>query len=217
MSRNIQARKLPDGDHPSDKLSNPVLRNIYGRRSVRRYKPDPVPYDVLLEVIKAGTYAPTARNQQPWRFVVITDKAQIDRYSGRAKELWKGDVGREIAASMGIGEGEFSKYALMMSVPGLHIFHHAPAVVLIFAPESPFVQEDCACAAENMMLAARSLGLGSCWIGFARPLGADEKTRAELRVPEGHGLKAALVFGFPANDPGKAPARNEDVIINWVG
>lgn len=217
MLGNAKSRKLPAGDRPSDKFSNPVLRNIYERRSVRNYKPDPVPDEVLLELVKAGSYAPTARNQQLWRFVVVTDKAEIDRYSGRAKELWKNSIGHKMAAALGIGDQELSRYAMMMSVPGLHLFHHAPALVLIFARESPFVEEDCACAAENMMLAARSLGLGSCWIGLARPLGSDEKTLAELKVPGGYGLMATLVFGYPANDSQKAPARNEDILINWVG
>ena len=68
-----KAHKLLAGDRPTDKFSNPVLENIYARRSVRNYKPDPVPDEVLLEIIKAGIYAPTARNQQLWRFVVITN------------------------------------------------------------------------------------------------------------------------------------------------
>lgn len=92
MADHARTRKLPAGDRPSDAFSNPVLQNIYGRRSTRNYKPDPVPEAVLLEIIKAGIYAPTARNQQVWRFIVVTDKAEIDRYADRAKRLWQQNI-----------------------------------------------------------------------------------------------------------------------------
>lgn len=216
MPDNSQARKLPPGDGPSDRFSNPVLQNIYARRSVRNYKPDPVPDDILLELIKAGTYAPTASNQQPWRFTVVTNKAEIDRYADRAKQLWKNNIGLRAAATLGIGGQSLSRYLKMMDAPATHLFHHAPALVFIFAPKGRFTGADCACAAENMMLAARSLGIGSCWIGLASPLGSDNKTLGELKVPKGYGLMAVLVFGYPTNDAQKAPVRNEDVLINWI-
>ncbi len=63
---------------------NEVIRNIYLRRAVRDYRPDTVPDDILKELIKAGTYAPSAMNKQPWRFVVIKDKDMIARLSDRA-------------------------------------------------------------------------------------------------------------------------------------
>ena len=66
------------------------------------------------------------------------------------------------------------------------------------------------------MLAARSMGIGSCWIGLAGPLGSDKKTLKELGVPKGYRLMATLVFGYPTNDVRKAPERNEDVLIKWV-
>lgn len=216
MPDNAQAHKLPPGAGPSDRLSNPVLQNIYARRSVRNYKPDPVPDEILLELIKAGIYAPTARNQQLWRFFVVTDKAVIDRYSDRAKLLWKKNPALKVAAALGIGGPDLKRYAKMMDSPALHLFHHAPALVFIFTPKGRLVAEDCACAAENMMLAAKSLGLGSCWIGLAGPLGTDKKTLSELKVPKGYGLRATIVFGHPTNDVAKAPARNEDILINWI-
>jgi len=217
MPDDTQTHKLPTGAKPSEKLTNPVMQNIYGRRSIRNYKPDSVPDDILLELIKAGIYAPTARNQQAWRFAVVTDKAEIDRYADRAKKLWQKNMTLKVAAALGIGGKEVSRYAKMLNAPGLHLFHHAPALIFIFAPKGRLVNEDCACAAENMMLAARSLGIGSCWIGLAGPLGSDRKTRDKLKVPKGYRLMATLVFGYPANEGQKAPARNEDILISWIG
>jgi nitroreductase len=176
-----------------------------------------VPDEVLLEIIKAGIYAPTASNQQLWRFAVVTQKAEIDRYADLAKQLWQKNIGLKIAAATGLGGPGISRYAKMLNAPGLHLFHHAPALVFIFAPKSRLIREDCACAAENMMLAAASLGLGSCWIGLAAPLGQDSKTREELKVPVGYELMATLVLGYPTNEGRKAPDRNVDVLLSWTG
>lgn len=190
---------------------NDVFKNIYLRRAVRDYKPHDVPDDIIKELIKAGTYAPSAQNRQPWRFVVVKDKDMMARLSERAKKLWLDSIGDS-------KEPEAVAMANAVRMPGLNIFYNAPLLILIFsAPDAMRPESECALAAENMMLAARSLGLGSCWIGLARPLGSDEKTLAELKVPGGYGLMATLVFGYPANDSQKAPARNEDILINWVG
>jgi nitroreductase len=215
MSVLTDTHKLPAGDRPTDKFSNPVLQNIYQRRSNRNYKPDPVPDDILLELVKAGIYAPTARNQQLWRFAVVTNKADIDRYSDRAKELWLKHPLIKVAAT-GLAGKELARFVKMLKAPDLHLFHHAPALVFVFAPKARFIQEDCSAAAENMLLAAKSLGIGSCWIGFAQPLGNDKKTRGELKVPKGYRLMAAMVFGYPTNDAQKAPKRNEDVLLSWT-
>ena len=210
----MTAHKLPPGDTPSEQFSNAVLQNIYSRRSNRNYKPDPVPDEVLLELINAGIYAPTATNQQLWRFAVVTDRAAIDRYSDLVKQLWLKML-PGMAAAPGVSPERIAMLEKMMRSP-VHIFHRAPALVFIVAPPARLIEQDCSCAAENMMLAARSLGLGSCWIGFANPLGADEKTLEELKVPKGHQIMAAMVFGYPTNEAQKAPPRNKEVIISWT-
>ena len=67
---------------------NDVLKNIYSRRSVRDYLPDDVPDDIIRELIRAGTYAPSVANKQPWRFVVIKNRELMNKLSDKAKELW---------------------------------------------------------------------------------------------------------------------------------
>ena len=208
------ARKLPSEGASSEKFSNAVLQNIYSRRSNRSYKPDPVPEEVLLELINAGIYAPTALNQQLWRFAVVTDRAAIDRYSDLVKQIWLMRVLPGMATASDISPEIISQAEKYMRSP-VHIFHHAPALVLIFAPKAIAVENDCSCAAENMILAAQSLGLGSCWIGFANSLSTDKKTLEELKAPKGHQIMAAVVFGYPTNAAHKAPPRNKDVIISW--
>ena len=189
---------------------NHVFENIYLRRSVRDYKLDDVPDDIIRDLIKVGTYAPSAGNKQPWRFVVIKNREMITRLSDRAKKLWLDRVGES-------SDPEVTMLANAMKMPEFNIFYNAPVLVLIFAaPGAYSPQDDCAAAAENMMLAARSLGIGSCWIGLGMPLGSDTDVLKELNVPEDHRLMAPLIFGYPVKDVQVAPQRKEDVTLNWI-
>jgi nitroreductase len=191
-------------------IVNDVFKNIYLRRAVRDYKPVDVPDDILREIIKAGTYAPSAANRQPWRFIVVKNKELIHRLSDRAKKAWLEKAG-------GIEDPHLKQVADAMRMPEFSIFYNAPALVLIFAAPGALSPEyDCALAAENMMLAARSLGIGSCWVGFGMPIGEDEEMLGELKVPEGLKLMAPLIFGYPVKDIQAAPARKEDVVLNWI-
>jgi len=68
---------------------NPVLENIKNRRSVRSYKADPVPQEIIQQVIEAGNYAPTGNNRQAWRFVVVTDPEMRGKLYETAFANWK--------------------------------------------------------------------------------------------------------------------------------
>ena len=189
---------------------NDVLKAIYSRRSVRDYLPDDVPDDVIRELIRAGTYAPSAANKQPWSFVVIKDRELMKKLSDKAKELW---VELDARAS----KPELIALANMVSRPGFNIFFNAPLLVMIFAhPDAFSPQIDCALAGENMMLAARSLGMGSCWIGLGAPLGQVQAIMDDLGVPEQCKLIGCLIFGYPARPDPKAPRREENVVLKWI-
>lgn len=77
-------------------------------------------------------------------------------------------------------------------------------------------QIDCALAGENMMLAARSLGIGSCWIGLASVLGEDREIMADLGVPDRCKLQGALIFGYPTKLDHIAPRRDKEVVLRWI-
>ncbi len=143
-----------------ERLSNAVLDNIYGRRSVRNFSDKEVPDEILKEIIRAGTYAPTAMNQQPWRFVVVKNRGLIEEYDERAKKLF-------VAAFKDTTIPALAGYVRALSNPGVRLFFGAPVLILVFASPGIDADYDCALAAENMMLAAHSLGIGSCWIGLA--------------------------------------------------
>lgn len=202
----------------SNDLSNPlpesqtneVLKNIYSRRSVRDYLPDEVKDDIIRELIRAGTYAPSAANKQPWRFAVIKNRDLINKLSDKAKELW---IKQDIKSS----RPELIGLVNMVSRPSFNIFFNAPLLVMIFShPDAFSPQIDCALAAGNMMLAARSLGIGSCWIGLGAPLGQVQAIMDDLGVPSGCRLEGCLIFGYPVKLDQKAPKREENVMLKWI-
>jgi nitroreductase len=191
------------------RISNAVLDNIYQRRSVRNYSDKEVPDETIKEIIRAGTYAPTAVNIQPWRFVVVKNRKLIEEYDDRAKKAF-------LAAYKDTENPDLARYVQYLSKPATRLFYGAPVLILVFASPDVMNEHDCALAAENMMLAAQSLGIGSCWIGLAAGLGYDVEFLKEVGVPEGHKLIAPLIFGYPTKDNLKAPVRNSDVILKWI-
>jgi nitroreductase len=150
----------------------------------------------------------------------------ITRLSDRAKKLWLDGLEKVGESS----DPQVQRLANVMQRPEFNVFYGAQVLILIFgasrasshqgASEAEFENimliDGCAAAAENMMLAARSLGIGSCWIGFGMPLDSDQEIRQELNVPDGYRLMAPLIFGYPVKDIEKAPPREEDVILNWM-
>ncbi len=134
----------------------------------------------------------------------------IKKLSDKAKELW-------VEQSKNMQSLDLQRLADMVSRPNFNLFYNAPLLIMIFADTSGFTpQVDCSLAAENMMLAARSLGLGSCYIGLAQPLERVASIMKELGVSEKQRLVASLIFGFPVGGVLKAPERNRDVILKWI-
>jgi nitroreductase len=195
---------------PCEEPENDVLKTIYERRSVRDYRDEPLSDELIRNLIWAAVQAPSAANKQPWRFVVIKNKAAMKKISDKAKELW-------VEESRDSNNTDLIMLAQMVSRPDFNIFFNAPLLIMIFAhPDSFSPQYDCSLAAQNMMLAAKSLGLGSCWIGLAAPVERVATLMRELGVPEGYSLIAPLIFGYPAKERLKGPTRKTDVILNWI-
>jgi nitroreductase len=192
------------------KNSNPVLSNIYGRRSIRNFTPETIPDEIIREIINAGTYAPSAVNKQPWRFVVVKNPETIARFGEQAKKRW-------LALYKDSNDPDIRGLLRFMGQPGTKIFYGAPVLVLVFSSPDAFRGDiDCTLAAGNMMLAAHSMGIGSCWIGLAMTLGSDKEFLEEIGVPEDHKLAAPLIFGYPEKKNPRAPARNTDVVLKWI-
>jgi nitroreductase len=179
---------------------------IFGRRSVREYTAQPVDSDVIRALIDAAVHAPNAVNQQPWTFTVVRDQAVLARISDGAK--------RHMLATMPAKHSDYFRPRL--SDPNFHIFYHAPVLIIISATEQgPWIVEDCALAAENLMLAAYAAGLGTCWIGFAQGFLNTPDGKAFLDLPAAWVSVAPIIVGYPTAAPPVRP-RNAPA-VRWVG
>lgn len=178
---------------------HPALQAIYQRRAVRSYRPDPVPEATVRTLLDAAVHAPTAMHQEPWSFVVIQDPVQLKRYSDRGKTLVRSD-----------------RLAAQLADPAFNIFYNAGTLIAICGPShGEFVEADCWLAAENLMLAATALHLGTCCIGLAVPVLNAPETRQELHIPEDVRAIAPIIVGVPAG-PSPAVPRKPPLIVHWA-
>lgn len=196
---------------------NAVLDNIYGRRSVRAYSDEMIPEERIREIVKAGVHAPNGANSQPLRFAIVTNDDKKREYSHIAKALFVENMRKGMDSAPPDKRKFFEDYIVRLSRPEFDIFYGAPVLILVYsAPDSFTPVEDGSLAAENMMLAAHSMGIGSCWVGFASPLGYLPQVFQELNVPPDHKLIAPLVFGYPKKKDMAPRQRSEPKILAWV-
>ena len=184
-----------------------ILDAIRRRRAVRDYKPDWVPAAILQRLIAAASWAPSAMNEQPWHFTVVTDRDLMVQISAHAKTSMLKSV------AFMPRSGHFQD---ILGDPHFNIFYNAPTLLVISAPaESQWCVEDCAMAAQNAMLAALDLGLGSCWVGFAQGwLNSEDGLRA-LGLPLHHRAVAPIIIGYPKTD--SPPVARKSPAISWIG
>lgn len=184
-----------------------ILQAIRGRRAVRDFTDLQVSQHALHQLVSAASWAPSAMNDQPWHFTVITDEALLDEISARAKAWMLANMPELRRA------GHFRD---LLSDPGFHLLHHAPALVIISVPAGQqWATEDCALAAQNLMLAAVEFGLGTCWIGFAQGWLESEEGRSLLGLADGKAAMAPIVVGHPKAPP--PPVPRKAVALRWIG
>jgi nitroreductase len=202
-------------------MTNPVIDAIKHRRSIRKFIDKPVEKTLIDEIINAGKYAPSAKNDQPWRFIVITNKEKISHLSKDVQNEMRSIVKKRMILRVSHKQLRNKEtiaflYGAAMA-PNDVIFFNAPVLILVVTKNREFYDESCACCAQNMMLAAHSLGLGSCWIGFAHFLDQNKKVLTDLQIPSGYHISAALIIGHPQKKPGQPPIRKPMAdVINWI-
>jgi nitroreductase len=168
---------------------------IKKRRAIRTFQDREVSFDLIKEIITAGCLAPNARNDQIWRFVVITDKAMIKRISDESKRnhLDELAVNPDLYAN---------RYAEALKNEKFNVFYDAPCLILILGPkEAHSVEVDCALAAGYIMLAAADRGLGTNWIGLGSMI-SDPDLLNELGITPDLKLVAPIIVGYPKLVPG---------------
>jgi nitroreductase len=182
----IRAKRKEDAGSKSVKKSvfDLVMENIMTRRSVRKFKKNDVPDDVLFNLIDAARHAPSAANKQPWAFIIVRDPKVKALLAGAAEgQDWIADAPVIIVACMDV------------KLAGARFGERGVKLYGI---------QNVAAAVENLMLAANALGLGTCWVGaFSEP-----KVAGPLRCPE-HVRPCALIpVGWPDEAP-EPPVRHE--------
>ncbi|NDV18102.1 4Fe-4S dicluster domain-containing protein [Pseudodesulfovibrio sp. JC047] len=177
---------------------------LRGRRSVRSYKDKVVPEDVLNHLFRVSRFAPSAKNGQPARWIVTRSPEATHRLAGMTVEYM---------ATHSVLPGVVKNWARGID----KVLHGAPHVAVAHAPEDGFnPAEDCSLSAAYLELAAHAHGLGACWAGFLMEVAEGCcAIREELGIPEGHGVYAALVLGYPKYRYKRIPTRR-DVEVTWL-
>lgn len=160
-------------------------------------------------MLEAATYAPSAINVQPWKFTIVTSKAEMKRLSDIAKPML-------VRMLPDVGDEGLVGLKKRLSDPNYNIFYNAPLLIFVSGLKSPYAVYDCSMAAQNMMLAAYTLGVGSCWIGTAVALANEPKVKASFGVPEDHEVHAAIIFGYPKGGFPKAPEKRPAQVLKRI-
>lgn len=192
---------------------NAMLQNIFQRRAIRRFDKRQIEEEHLRKILKAGLYAPSAGGRQGVIFAVSED-AGVNARLGRIKRA------NESPRMADAGHYVSREQPSIADNPNIrNAFYDAPAVVTLFAPKDfLFAREDCAVAAENMMLAATALGVGSCYIGqgwnaFDDPYGQEILRRWE--IPADFFAVMQLLLGYPREGdphPSAKPRQNNRIL-----
>lgn len=183
---------------------------LQGRRSIRRYRPEPVAPQVLEQLLLAATWAPSAHNRQPWRFCVVTQPATKLALSQRMGEQWRRELSADgadpafVDRRVAISHTRLtSAAALIIAAVSMEEMDHYPDVQRMEAEWTMAVQS-VALACQNLLLAAHYYGLGACWM--CAPLFAPALVRDVLQLPAAWAPQALITIGYPAEEKTKERA-----------
>ena len=182
-----------------------AIEAILTRRSTRNYRPDAVEAEKLELVLNAAKQAPSGGNSQTNHFLVIQNREVLCKLAAMAQEAF---------ARMEITEDTYKslKNSITLSKRGSYVFCYNAPVLIVVANQKDYGNNmaDCACAIENMMIAANALDLGSCWINQLKWLNEEPEIVDYLRalgMKEGERVYGSVIIGYPASDSG-LPNRN---------
>ena len=176
-----------------------TLDVIKERRSIRKFKSEQIKEEELQAIVESGLYAPSAINKQSWNFTVIQNQEILAELNEATKNVAR-NLDNE--ALKRIGENE--KY---------NCFYYAPTVILVSGKDEERSKVmDCSAATQNMLIAAESLNIGSCWVelvslAFMGPQA--KELRAKLNLPEGYTPLYSVLLGYKDME-GKAAPRKEN-------
>jgi nitroreductase/ferredoxin-like protein FixX len=211
---------------------NVVERTVLERRSVRNFEDKPVSDHLIRRILEAGRFAPSAGNNQPWKFCVVTDQGLLDEIEQSAHAVWSAvhaqynddaqvvglwqAFGGEAMVPGGVEPRGMIRGLNLVAAKELPILLNAPCVIFVGGNDNLFGPElQVGIAAQNMNLVAHSLGLGMCWSGFAS-MGTElnPEMKKKLGFDDGWRIITALCIGHPKFQQ-KGPVRRHYRPVTW--
>lgn len=178
------------------------------RRSVRNFKDDPVPIEVIKEMIKESTLAPNAGNDQPWKFIIVNNKEMLKRISDESK--------KNLLANIAANPNAYAKkYEALLEKDSFNVFYNAPSLVMILGVSTvKDLYLDCSLAAGYLMFAAASRNIDTCWINLGVEI-YDRQMRNELGIPDDCTIVAPIILGYAEKIP-PIPKRKDPEILKII-
>ena len=168
-----------------------ILEVIEKRRSVRKYKKDPVPEEALLRVLEAARLAPSGKNFQPWKFIIVKDKSLKEKLAHASAGQFFMAEAPIIIVGCGFPDNCYARMGRYMKSWSV----------------------DVTIAFDHLMLQAQEEGLGTCWIGSFE----EEEVKEILNVPEGVKVLALTPLGYPGEIPAFRGRKSLDEIVSYDG
>ena len=180
------------------------LQLLLSRRSLRRYDDRPIPPETIDRLLSAATWAPSAHNRQPWRFVVMTDGATKARLATAMGAQLRRDLADDGLPAEAIDRDAGRAYARISAAPALVLLCLTLADMDAYpdtrrsAHETTMAVQSVAMAGQNLLLAAHALGLGACWL--CAPLFCAAVVRQTLDLPADWQPQGLVTLGHPAEE-----------------
>lgn len=189
---------------------NEVLQNIVSRRSVRVYKPEQITEEELGCILQAAQYAPSGGNNQTWLFTAVQNRDVLERLNGQVREAFGRLMVDEHTYKSKVAGKNAARH------PEYSFYYNAPTLI-IASNDGAYsnAMADCAAAIENMLLAAHSLWLGSCWINQLTWFCNEPEIRSVLRelgMPDNYAVCGSVAVGYAAVREPKAAPRKENTV-----
>ena len=169
---------------------NEVMNAILTRRSTRKFTEQPIPDEIMKDIVDAALHAPSGKGRQTWQFTVITNKDMISRLC--------------------------SVIETVLERPGYNMYNPTAVIMPSNITDGTWSKEDNACALENIFLAAHSYGIGSVWINQLQNICGHPEVRAllnELGIPKEHSIYGMAALGYRAPDAPVADMKRTGEVV----
>ncbi len=194
---------------------NPAHELLRARRSIRRFKPEPVPEAALDRILTTAIHAPSAHNRQPWRFAVVQTPALRDRLAAGLIDKMQTDMRAEGAVELEIQARAANSRRRIREAPLIVVLcRDITDVRLDTREEALMAVQSVAAAGLQLLLAAQAEGLGGNWICW--PLYAREQTRFALDLPANWEPQAMLIIGTPAEKPKEKQLKPLTEVVRYL-